>query len=168
MKTNRSVQKSQDRKKHIKFSQMYGIRSLFSSIAMAWSIMNSCYKVVGSIRKWKSYAPIVRRNSLETHRIVEKPITPKPPWALVPAAFLVFPKLKTPITGKRFITIADIKEKSKQELLAVPKIAFQKFFEYWKKYWHKCINFSDFSETLRVNKMAMKSFSKKSIIRSRL
>ena len=29
--------------------------------------------------------------------------------------------------------------KSKQELLAIPKNAFQKCFEDWKKRWHKCI-----------------------------
>ena len=45
-----SVQKSQDRKKHVKFSQMWRLCSLFSSITMAWSIMNSCHKVALSIR----------------------------------------------------------------------------------------------------------------------
>ena len=41
--------------------------------------------------------------------------------------------------GKRFATIEEIKEKSKQRLLAVPKSAFQKCFENWKKRWHKYI-----------------------------
>ena len=41
--------------------------------------------------------------------------------------------------GKHFATIEEIKERSKQELLAIPKSAFQKCFEYWKKRWHKCI-----------------------------
>ena len=40
---------------------------------------------------------------------------------------------------KRFATIEKIKEKSKQELLAIPKRAFQKCFEDWKKRWHKCL-----------------------------
>ena len=35
--------------------------------------------------------------------------------------------------GKRFATIEEIKEKSKQELLAIPKSAFQKCFEDWQK-----------------------------------
>ena len=47
---NGSVQKSQDRKKHVKFGQMGRFYSLFSSIGMAWSIMSSCHKVVRSIR----------------------------------------------------------------------------------------------------------------------
>ena len=35
--------------------------------------------------------------------------------------------------GNRFATIEEIKEKSKQELLAILKSAFQKCFENWKK-----------------------------------
>ena len=41
--------------------------------------------------------------------------------------------------GKRFATIEEIKEKSKQELLLIPKKAFLKRFEDWKKRWHKYI-----------------------------
>ena len=41
--------------------------------------------------------------------------------------------------GKRFAMIEEIKEKSKQELLAVPKSEIQKCFDDWKKRWHKCI-----------------------------
>ena len=47
---NGSVLKSQDRKTHVMFGQMWKFCSLFSSIAMAWCIMNSCRKVVRSIR----------------------------------------------------------------------------------------------------------------------
>ena len=43
--------------------------------------------------------------------------------------------------GKRFATIEDIKEKSKQEDTRIPKSSLQKCFEYWKKRWHKCIIF---------------------------
>ena len=51
--------------------------------------------------------------------------------------FFLFPKLKPPMREKRFFTIEEIKEKSKQELLlTIPKIAFQKCFEDWKKRWH--------------------------------
>ena len=49
-KAQSSQWKSQDRKKHVKFGQMWRFCSLFSSIAKAWCIMNSCYKVVRSIR----------------------------------------------------------------------------------------------------------------------
>ena len=65
---------------------------------------------------------------------------PQQPYSpdLTPADFFLFPKLKTPMRGKRFATIEEIKEKSKQVLLA---IAFQKCFDDWKKCWHKCIIF---------------------------
>ena len=61
-------------------------------------------------------------------------IMPQPTYSpdLAPADFLLFPKLKTPIIGKRFAAIEEIKEKSKQKLLAIPKVAFQKCFENWK------------------------------------
>ena len=62
-------------------------------------------------------------------------IIPQPPYSqdLAPADFFLFRKLKTPIKGKRFGTIEDTKQKSKQELLVIPKNAFQKCFENWKK-----------------------------------
>ena len=40
---------------------------------------------------------------------------------------------------KHFARIKEIKEISKQKLLAIPKIAFQKSFEDWKKRWNKYI-----------------------------
>ena len=60
---------------------------------------------------------------------------------LAPADFFLFPKLKTPMKAKRFAMIEEIEEKSKQELLAIPKRAFQKCFEYWKKCCQQCIIF---------------------------
>ena len=48
------------------------------------------------------------------------------------------PKLNRP-NEKRMATIEKIIEKSKQELLVIPKRVFYKCFEDWKKLWHKCI-----------------------------
>ena len=39
---------------------------------------------------------------------------------LAPADFFLFRRLKTPMKEKRFATIEERKEKSKQELLAIP------------------------------------------------
>lgn len=68
-------------------------------------------------------------------------IMPQPPYSpdLAPCDFFLFPKLKRPMKGKRFATIDEIKSESKNELMAIPKSAFQKCFEDWKKRWHKCI-----------------------------
>ena len=40
-------------------------------------------------------------------------IMPQPPYSqdLTPADFILFPQLKTPMKGKRFATIEEIKEK---------------------------------------------------------
>ncbi|KYQ55784.1 hypothetical protein ALC60_02906 [Trachymyrmex zeteki] len=53
--------------------------------------------------------------------------------------FFLFPKLKRPMKGRRFATIEEIKAASLEELKAIPKSAFQKCFDDWKKRWHKCI-----------------------------
>ena len=61
----------------------------------------------------------------------------QPPYSAL-ANFFLFPKLKTRVKTKPFAMIEEIKEKSKQNLLATPKNAFQKSFEDWKNRWHTC------------------------------
>ena len=58
-------------------------------------------------------------------------IIPQAPYSpdLAPA---LFPQLKTPMKGKCFATIEEIKDKLKQKLLAIPQSAFQKSFEDWR------------------------------------
>ena len=60
-------------------------------------------------------------------------ITGDESWAMT-----LKPKPNHP-NSKRFATIEEIKEKSRKELLAIPKSSFQKCFDDWKKRWHKCI-----------------------------
>ena len=50
-----------------------------------------------------------------------------------------FPRLKRPMKGQRFATIEKMKTESLRELKDIPKSAYQKCFEDWKKRWHKCI-----------------------------
>ena len=54
---NGNVQKGQDRKKHVKFRQKWRFCLLFSSIAMACCIMNSCHKVINK----KYYLEVICR-----------------------------------------------------------------------------------------------------------
>ena len=57
-----------------------------------------------------------------------------------PAAFsFLIPKPKIPMIGKRLSTVEELKEKSKQQLLATPKRVSQKSSEDWKKCCHKYI-----------------------------
>ena len=130
---------------------------------MAWCIMISCHKVVRSIRnttlklctdcakhfvrnaqnceKTMDFAPahiaMLVREFLAKNAIVTMLQLSYSP-DLAPADFFFFPKLKTPMKGKHFDAIEEIKEKSKQMLLGLLKSAFQKCFEDWKKRWHKC------------------------------
>ena len=74
--------------------------------------------------------PIMRGNSSEPHKIVEKT---NQLWILYNHASItvltglgtinlfLFPKLKTPMKGKRFAMIEVIKEKSKWKLLVIKK-----------------------------------------------
>ena len=55
------------------------------------------------------------------------------PLDLAPADFFLFLKLKTPMKGKHFARIEEIKENLKQKMLATTKSAFQMCFEVWKK-----------------------------------
>ena len=107
-------------------------------------------KCARTFEMWKKQSWILHHDNAPAHTSMlvrdflaknKTVIMPQPPYSpdLAPADFFLFPKLKTPMKGKRFAAIEEIKEKSKQELLAIPKSAFQKCFEDWKKRWHKCI-----------------------------
>ena len=58
---------------------------------------------------------------------------------LAPCDFFLFSRLKRPMKGRRFATIEEIKTESLSELKEIPKSAYQKCFEDWKKPWNKCI-----------------------------
>ena len=70
-----------------------------------------------------------------THIVPESPYSPD----LAPYDFWLFPKLKRPVPGHRFDTIAETQVLSKQVVKAIPENEFNKCFDDWKKRWHKCI-----------------------------
>ena len=49
--------------------------------------------------------------------------------------FLLFPKLKSTLKGRRFDTFDEIQKNSTKELFAIPKEAFQS----WQKRWERCV-----------------------------
>ena len=51
---------------------------------------------------------------------------------------LAFPKLKSPLKGKRFQTIDETQEKMGQ-LMAIPTKDFAESFEQWKRLWENCV-----------------------------
>ena len=82
---------------------------------------------------WKNQSWIFHHDNARAHTsmLVWTVIISQPPYSpsLAPTDLFFFPKLKTPIKGKRFATIEEIKAKSKQEPLAITKSSFQKCFE---------------------------------------
>ncbi|XP_018347274.1 PREDICTED: uncharacterized protein LOC108751537 [Trachymyrmex septentrionalis] len=101
--------------------------------------------VLGMTRVSVKFVPKLRfKTSLLVSSFLAKNNTivmPQPPYSpnLAPCDFFLFPKLKRPMKGRRFATIEEIKAASLEELKAIPKSAFQKCFDDWKKRWHKCI-----------------------------
>ena len=86
---------------------------------------------------WKNQSWILQHDNALAHTSMlarkflakNKQIIPQPPYSpdLAPADFFLFSKLMTLMKGKRFATIEEIKEKSKQELLAIPKRVLEVF-----------------------------------------
>ena len=160
---NGSVQKSQDRKTHLKFGQMWRYCPLFSSIAMTWCIMNSCHKeycleVISRLRQailqkctelWKKQSWILHYDKAPAQTSMLVPeflaknkivIMPQPPYSLDLGVvdFFLFPKLKTTMKGKRFTMIEEIKEKHRS-CWRYQKRVSGVFRGLEKKRWHKCI-----------------------------
>ena len=127
-----AAKRAKTEKSYVKFGQMWRFYSLFSSIAMAWCNMNSCYKVVRPIRNatLKLRADCAKQFVRISHRIVwktnhgfcimithqlvleflAKNETTVMPQSHAPADFFLFPKLKTPMKGKPVATNEKIKE----------------------------------------------------------
>ena len=157
--------KSQNRKKHVKSVKCEGYAHYY--FRLQWHghheffqhdrTINKKYylKVMRRLRQvirqkrtelWKTqswenppaHASMLVRGFLAKNKTA---IMPQPPYSSdwVPIDFFLFPKLKTPMKGMRFATIKEINEKSKQELLAIPKNPFLKCLEDRKNRWHKCI-----------------------------
>ncbi|UYV82490.1 hypothetical protein LAZ67_21002496 [Cordylochernes scorpioides] len=66
---------------------------------------------------------------------------PQPSYSpdLAPCDFFLFPKLKRPMTGRRYATLDEIKTASKEELKKILKNDFLKCVEDCEDRWHKCI-----------------------------
>ncbi|UYV63726.1 hypothetical protein LAZ67_2005445, partial [Cordylochernes scorpioides] len=82
---------------------------------------------------------------------------PQPPYSpdLAPCDFFLFPKLKRPMTGRRYATLDEIKTASKEELKKILKNDFLKCFEDRKNRWHKCIiSHGDYFEGDKIDEIS--------------
>jgi transposase len=86
-----------------------------------------------------AHASLLIRDFLAKH---ETTVLPRPPYSpdLAPADFFLFQKLKSTLKGRRFHSVVEIKEKSLEDLRAIPKNAFQDCFRKWEKRWERCMN----------------------------
>lgn len=75
---------------------------------------------------------------LAKHSITQ---VPQPPYSpdLAPCDFWLFPKLKSPLKGKRFQTVDEIKQNATRRLMDIPKSEFLACFQSWKQRWEKCV-----------------------------
>ena len=147
--TNASVQNREDRKKHIKFGQMWRFCSLCSSIAMAWCIMNSWHKVVWSIRNTtlKLYADCAKQfdgnaqNYGKTNHGFCTMITQQLKHRCLCMSFcppLTFSSEDTE-ERKAFYYVWEDKRKIETGAIGNTRSTFQKCFEDWKQRCHKYI-----------------------------
>ena len=85
-----------------------------------------------------AHSSLLVRNFLVKNYTV---IMPQPPFSpdLAPCDFFLFPRLKRPMEGRRFATIEEIKTESLRDLKDIPKSAYHKCFQDYKKRWHKCL-----------------------------
>jgi transposase len=77
---------------------------------------------------------VLIREFLTKHEATVVPQTPYSP-DLAPADFILFPKFKSSLKGRRFQAVEEIEENSLQDLHAIP----QNMFQDWKKRWERCI-----------------------------
>ncbi|KAG7154705.1 Mariner Mos1 transposase-like 3 [Homarus americanus] len=75
---------------------------------------------------------------LAKHRITQ---VSQPPYSpdLVPCNFWLFSKQKSPLKGKRFQTVDEIKENAMRQLIKNPKEDIADSFEKWKGCREKCV-----------------------------
>jgi hypothetical protein len=57
---------------------------------------------------------------------------------LAPCNFWLFPKLESPLKGRKFQTADEIKENMTRQLMVILKKNFLDCFEKWKEQWDKC------------------------------
>jgi [histone H3]-lysine36 N-dimethyltransferase SETMAR len=85
-----------------------------------------------------AHASRLVQNFLAKHRISQ---VPQPPYSpdLAPCDFWLFQKLKTPLKGRRFQSVDEIKKNTTKQLMAISKNEFSECFQKWQERWNKCI-----------------------------
>jgi hypothetical protein len=71
----------------------------------------------------------------------EATVVPQPPYSpySAPVDFILFPKFKSSLKGRRFQAVEEIEENSLRDLCVIPQNTLQDWFQDWKKRWKRCI-----------------------------
>jgi transposase len=89
---------------------------------------------------WENHTLILQHDNAPTHASLlirsylakyQTSLVPHPPHSpdLAPADIFLFPKIKTPLKGRRFQNIEKIKENAMKELRAITQSVFQEAFQ---------------------------------------
>lgn len=81
-------------------------------------------------------------------------VLPQPPYSpdLAPCDFFLFSRIKKHMKGTSFEDTEVLKQKTQDELKAIPSEEFERCFDQWKERWHKCILFKgEYFEGDKVN-----------------
>ena len=75
-------------------------------------------------------------------------VVPHPPYSpdLAPSDFLLFPKLKMKLKGRRFQTVEDIQAESQAILNTLGENDFQECFKNWQGCWDRQASKGDYFE----------------------
>jgi transposase len=67
-------------------------------------------------------------------------VVPHPPYSpdLAPSDFLLFPKLKMKLKGRRFQMVEEIQAESQAALNTLGEHGFQECFKNWQRRWDRC------------------------------
>ncbi|XP_032690622.1 uncharacterized protein LOC116853602 [Odontomachus brunneus] len=132
-------------KKMIMNNRRITIREVADDIGIPFGSCQAIFSDLWRNNSWQlhhdnapTHTSLLVREFLARNNTVMMPQSPYSP-NMGPCDFFLFPKLKRTMKGQCFANIKEIKTESLKELNAKPKIAFQKYFENWKKRWHKCI-----------------------------
>ena len=52
--------------------------------------------------------------------------------------FLLFPRMKKVLKGKRFAEVEEVKQKTEEALKGIKTDEFKNYFQQWKKYLQRC------------------------------
>jgi transposase len=86
-----------------------------------------------------SHRAVIMREFLAHNSIITLPHPPYSP-DLAPCDFILFPKMKLQLKGRRFDRLEEIQQESQNVLGTLREQDFQHVFQQWQRHWNQCVN----------------------------